>query len=236
MPTVFAHEPTGQPSLVERMNRVKHEIGIDSQLPLKKSIKAANEALGLPCEGSLMEQVEVLCTAMWGEAAPEASGLAMPLSQMPKDARPAPQMMQGVAAPGPPIASWDSYATSGAAFCSFKTGQSPAQQVETFRFEKVGGGYATVGSKSGRNEYHCRDGVLLHKQHHGVSAELNANGDFVWSHGYSSRQLGAPPPAGRPAWDRNDGLISTADIEGCWFGACVPIGLACFRKRQDLTV
>ena len=117
MPTVFAHEPTGQPSLVERMNRVKHEIGIDSQLPLKKSIKAANEALGLPCGGSLVEQVEVLCTAMWGEAAPEASGLAMTLSQMPKDARPAPQMMQGIAAPGPPIASWDSYATSGAAFC-----------------------------------------------------------------------------------------------------------------------
>ena len=84
------------------------------------------------------------------------------------------------------VPSWESYAASGATFFSFPTGK-PGQRAETFRFERSGDTYATIGSSSGRNEYYCRDGLLVHKQDSSTTCRLDANGDFVWSHGYSSR-------------------------------------------------
>eukprot|EP01052_Picozoa_sp_SAG31_P000936 SAG31_NODE_29_length_32663_cov_14.779695_23_plen_749_part_00 len=148
-----------------------------------------------------------------------------------------------------PNASWDTYAASGATFCSFRTGEGPAQQVETFRFEKTGDVFVTIGSSSGRNEYTCEDGLLIHKDHPEVTAVLDENGDFVWSHGYSSCKqtaLGVPADAAQaaeilaslamggnqaavfglccrlvPSWSDDDELLSCDVMSGGMSGAAL---------------
>ena len=69
---------------------------------------------------------------------------------------------------------------------------NPKGPVETFKFEKFGNNeYATIGSKSGRNEYNLGDdGYLVHKKHgRNVTAYVNGQGEFQWSHGYRSRVI-----------------------------------------------
>lgn len=89
------------------------------------------------------------------------------------------------------INSWEEHVKSGQTFCSFKTGTGPSQAVETFQFVRAGSGYATVGSSSGRNEYNASGRLLTHRQGH-CTASLQPNGDFLWSHGYTSRRVDAP--------------------------------------------
>jgi len=77
----------------------------------------------------------------------------------------------------------------GKKLCSFKNGTGPHQSVETFTFEKTNDGYATVGTKSGRNEYHLiNNGQKLQHAVHKNKVTCTLNGeDFNWSHGYTSR-------------------------------------------------
>eukprot|EP00931_Biecheleriopsis_adriatica_P047085 TRINITY_DN27113_c0_g1_i2.p1 TRINITY_DN27113_c0_g1~~TRINITY_DN27113_c0_g1_i2.p1 ORF type:complete len:863 (-),score=132.18 TRINITY_DN27113_c0_g1_i2:107-2695(-) len=101
---------------------------------------------------------------------------------------------------------WDAFV--GKTMESYPNGK-PHEVVETFRFEKAGtSSWATIGSKSGRNEYTLRDHYLVHKAHANVTARLE-NGEFVWSHGFRSR-LPNTVPQGRlaaelaqAAWDGN---------------------------------
>jgi len=77
----------------------------------------------------------------------------------------------------------------GKTFHSFPTGGSADNVVDTFTFEADP--FATVGGGSGRNEYDLIDGVLVHKHHKQITAKL-VDGDFVWSHGYTSRSSETP--------------------------------------------
>ena len=70
---------------------------------------------------------------------------------------------------------------------SFKTTESTKEATETFLFTKKGEIYSTLGTKSGKNKYRLINGSLVHMEHSSVNCSISPTGDFIWSHGYSSR-------------------------------------------------
>jgi len=82
-------------------------------------------------------------------------------------------------------------------FATFRRGRSPDDVADIFKFEVIvaNSSYATVGDRTGRNEYNLVGGELHHKHNGhpltGFVARLE-NNQFVWSHGYDSRLYTMP--------------------------------------------
>jgi len=106
---------------------------------------------------------------------------------------------------GDAMTSWEAFL--GKTLESYPVGK-PQQVVETFWFEnRADGTWATIGSKSGRNEYWMKNNSLVHKVHHGVHARLEG-GEFKWSHGFCSRLMESEQSSSTPATDASTAIVA----------------------------
>ncbi|CAD7925571.1 unnamed protein product [Amoebophrya sp. A120] len=111
--------------------------------------------------------------------------------------------------------------------CSFPANTGPDKQVETFHFRRVPQGYATCGSRSGRNDYsfHKETNALVHRRDPnvvctvGASINIGGFGDFHWSHGYASRAVADFSAKGSHLMGRPGGTWSEhLNIDMCFQG------------------
>jgi len=93
-------------------------------------------------------------------------------------------IMGSGASSSPSVSPFDAYI--GHTMVSCPTGWTSCA-IETFTLEKTDDGhYATIGTASGRNEYYLKNGDTLQHKLWWITCTIE-QGEFQWSHGYTSR-------------------------------------------------
>lgn len=93
----------------------------------------------------------------------------------------------------PAVCALDIDGLVGKAGRSWATTDVRRNTLERFIIHKsTDGKYCLNGSKSGANCYLKKDNKLVHESESWLFAEVMANGDLKWSHGYHSRLEGSP--------------------------------------------